>query len=65
MIQKNSIGDMQPLSESFVVQISELKPTLLPSFLSSSIIKIVVYFMFSNYFTHMAGEAYRAWSDLT
>lgn len=65
MIEKNSIGDMQPLSESFIVQIRKLKTPLLPNFLSSSITKIVVYFPFSNNSTHMADEAHGAWSDLT
>lgn len=65
MFQKNSTGEVQPLSDSFVVQIRELKTPLLPSFLSSSIVKIVVYFLFSNNFTHMAREAHRAWSDIT
>lgn len=56
---------MQSLPESFVDQIRELKTLLLPSFLSSSIIKIVIYFLLSNNFTHMADEAHRPWSDLT
>lgn len=42
MIQKKSIGDIQSLSKSFVVQIREIKPSLLPCCLYPSIIKIVV-----------------------
>jgi len=65
VIQKNSIGDVQPLSERFVAQIRELKTPFLPRFLSFCIIKIVVYFALSNIFTCMAGKVHGVWSDLT